>query len=122
MVIDVVDPPGGRGLMNAERPSALSRLQGADLVVWLAVIHHLVLSRNVPLELVFEMAATLSDVHVFEHVSPDDEMAQLLLSSREESPWPMTREAFESSLGQRFRILNTAEVNETRRLYEVSRI
>ncbi len=88
MAIDIVDPPGGRGFGNRERPPALERIGNADLVTWLAVIHHLVLGRNVPLELVFELALRLSDHHVFEHVDPDDDMSRLLLSSRDEAPWP----------------------------------
>lgn len=119
MVIDVLDPPAGRGLMNRERLPALERLSGADLVLWLAVIHHLVLSRNVPMPMVLDMALHLSDHHVFEYVSEEDEMAQLLLSARDESPWPMDLPTFEAALGDRFRILEAVDVNETRRLYEV---
>lgn len=119
MVIDIVDPSGGRGFGNQERPSALERIEGADLVVWLAVIHHLVLGRNVPLPMVFQLARRLSDRHVFEHVDPTDDMAKLLLSSRDEMPWPMDRTAFEQALSADFRIVDTSDVTPTRRLYEV---
>lgn len=119
MVIDIVDPPAGRGLMNLERPAALTRLRDADLVVWLAVIHHLVLTRNVHFSLLFDLAGQLSDRHVFEHVSLEDEMAQLLLSSRDEVPWPSDRASFEQELRRRFRIVDAIDVNQSRRLYEV---
>ena len=118
MVADVVDPSGGRGFGNRERPAALERIERADLVIWLAVIHHLVLGRNVPLELVFDLARRLSDHHVFEHVDPEDDMSKLLLSSKDEEPWPLDRDSFEAALAQRFRVVETADVTPTRRIYE----
>ena len=118
MVIDIVDPPGGRGFGNRERQPALERIERADLVTWLAVIHHLVLGRNVPLELIFELAERLSDHHVFEHVDPKDEMSKLLLSSKDEPPWALDRTSFESALERNFTVVDTVDVTPTRRLYE----
>jgi len=119
MVVDVADPSGGRGFENRERPAAMDRIGGADLVVWLAVIHHLVLGRNIPLPMVFEMALRLADWHVFEFVDPEDDMSRLLLAARDESPWPMDRSTFEREMQERFNIIDEVEVTPTRRLYEV---
>lgn len=118
MVVDIVDPSGGRGFANRERASTLQRIEGADLVIWLAVIHHLVLGRNVPLPMVFQLARQLSTHHVFEHVDPSDDMSKLLLSSRDEIPWPLDRDTFEFALNQGFRIVDAVDVTPTRRLYE----
>lgn len=119
MVMDLVDPSPGRGLMNEERSSALSRIANADLMTWLAVIHHLVLGRNVPVEMVFGLARSLSSRHVFEHVDPEDDMAQLLLSGRDEQPWPLDRPTFETLLQREFRVVERQDVTPTRRIYEV---
>lgn len=121
IVADIVDPTPGRGLMNAERVGLLDRLAGADLMVWLAVFHHLVVSRNVPLPMLFDLLARLSDHHVVEHVDPEDEMAKLLLSSREETPWPFDRETFESDARTNFEIQKSIPVSPTRTLYELRR-
>lgn len=117
MVIDIVDPPGGRGFGSRERPSALERIERADFAIWLAVIHHLVLGRNVPLPMVFNLAKRLARRHVFEHVDPSDDMSQLLLSSKDEIPWPLDRDAFEAALARDFQVIDTVEVTPTRRLY-----
>jgi hypothetical protein len=121
MVMDIVDPSPGRGFNNAERPSALDRLRGVDLMVWLAVFHHLVISRNVPLPMLFALAADLAEFHVVEHVAPEDEMAKLLLSSREETPWPFDQEAFEAAASERFDVVQSQKVSATRTLYELRR-
>jgi hypothetical protein len=121
MVMDIVDPSPGRGFKNSERPSALDRLQDAELMIWLAVFHHLVVSRNVPLPMLFGLLADLAEFHVVEHVAPEDEMAQLLLSSREEIPWPFDQEAFEAAAGERFDVVQSRRVSATRTLYELRR-
>jgi hypothetical protein len=121
MVMDLVDPSPGRGFANAERPSALDRLRGADLVVWLAVFHHFVVGRNVPLPMLFDLAASISAHHVIEHVGPEDEMVQVLLASREELPWPLDREAFEEAAQHRFRIVRSEAVTPTRTIYQLER-
>lgn len=121
MVMDIVDPSPGRGFSNEERPSALDRLQGAELMIWLAVFHHLVISRNVPLSMLFALAADLAEFHVVEHVAPEDTMVQLLLSSRDEIPWPLDQEAFEAAADERFEVVESRRVSETRTLYELRR-
>ena len=121
MVVDIADPTPGRGFAGRERQSALDRLAGADLIVWLAVFHHLVVSRNIPLPMLFDFAAEMSPNHVIEHVSPDDEMSKLLLTSRNEDSWPFDRETFEAKASTRFLIVASQEISPTRTLYELVR-
>ena len=121
LVADIVDPSPGRGFANHERTSLLERLEGADLMVWLAVFHHLLISRNVPLAMLFDLAASLSEHHVIEHVAPDDEMVKLLLSSRDEIPWPLDEEIFLQAASERFEVVSSQSVSPTRTLYELRR-
>lgn len=122
MVMDILDPTPRRGFANRERMGGLDRIRGADLVTWLAVFHHFVAGRNVPLPLLFELAAGLSPHHVVEHVAPQDPMAELLLANRDEEPWPFDLPTFEASVRQHFEIVDSVDVSETRTLYELSRI
>lgn len=119
-VMDIVDPTPARGFGNLERASGLDRLRGADLMTWLAVFHHLVVTRNVPLGMLFSLLADLGPNHVVEHVSPRDPMSELLLSSREESPWPFDRSDFEREAKQRFTILESEPISETRTMYTLT--
>jgi hypothetical protein len=71
--------------------------------------------------MLFGLAADLAEFHVVEHVAPEDEMAKLLLSSREETPWPFDQEAFEAAASERFELVQSQKVSATRTLYELRR-
>ncbi|HEY4064373.1 MAG TPA: hypothetical protein VGM30_20850 [Puia sp.] len=59
LCVDIADPTPATGFNNAERASFTERMP-ADLVVALALLHHLVLGRNIPLEKVAAYFALLS--------------------------------------------------------------
>jgi hypothetical protein len=117
VLADILNPSGGRGVLGRERPDLISRFGSADLVCWLAVLHHLVISANLPLSLFAELAASMGRRHVVEHVSPDDPMARLLSSGRPEAPWPFDVETFEQTMGEHFETEARLDVSDTRRLY-----
>jgi hypothetical protein len=121
LLADILDPSGGRGVMGVERPSLLERLRTANLVSWLAVLHHLVISANLPVALFAELAATLAPNHVVEYVSPDDPMALLLAAGRPEPPWPFDVELFEQEMGDKFETVERLDLSDTRRLYAFTR-
>ena len=55
------DVPGGRGWMGAEFPGLIHRLnQRVDVVMLLAVIHHLSISGGIPLEEIFRIATQIT--------------------------------------------------------------
>ena len=121
LLADILDPSGGRGVMGVERPSLLERLRTANLVSWLAVLHHLVISANLPVALFAALAATLAPNHVVEYVSPDDPMALLLAAGRPEPPWPFDVELFEQEMGDKFETVERLDLSDTRRLYAFTR-
>ena len=49
LVFDIANPEPGIGWLNQERPSIIQRIK-SDTVMALAVIHHLCISNNLPLE------------------------------------------------------------------------
>ena len=121
VLADILDPSGGRGLLGFEHPSLLHRLKSADLVVWLAVLHHLVISSNLPLTLFADLAKAMGPHHVVEFVSSDDSMARLLAAGRSEPGWPLDRATFEMEMGRHFETIDQAEISETRRIYAFAR-
>jgi SAM-dependent methyltransferase len=114
---DLLDPTPARGLMNQERLALFDRLEGADLFVWLALIHHLVISRNVPLGLVATMARRLGRTHIIEHIGPDDPMSRLLSASKPETSWPLDRATFEQAMRREFVIAGMEQITPHRHLY-----
>jgi SAM-dependent methyltransferase len=81
LVVDITDPAGGRGWGNTERQPFFQRVK-PDLVLCLAVIHHLVISESIPPELVAELLRSLDADVVLEIPSLDDPMVGLLLEQK----------------------------------------
>ncbi len=81
MVQDLADPSPGIGWRGLERPPLVDR-SSPDLVLCLAVVHHLVIGRNVPLKAFVDWLADLEARVIFEFVSPDDPMVRGLTVNR----------------------------------------
>ena len=77
MVFDLSDPSPGLGWRGRER-KRLDERGRPDLVLLLAVVHHLVVSGNLPLTEVIDWLRSLSSEVVFEWVPPTDPMARKL--------------------------------------------
>jgi hypothetical protein len=82
LVINLSDPSPGLGWRGRER-RRLEERGRPDLVLVLALVHHLVISANLPLTEVIDWLASLGGEIVFEWVPPDDPMArQLAINKR----------------------------------------
>lgn len=81
LIQDLADPSPGLGWRGAERPP-LTQRSSPDLVLCLAVLHHLVIGRNVPLRAVIDWLADLGSHVVLEFVPPDDPMVQKLTANK----------------------------------------
>jgi SAM-dependent methyltransferase len=105
LVLDLANPSPGLGWANAERRSLRDRAD-ADVVLALALVHHLAISRNVPFDLLAELFAGLAPGLVIEFVPKDDPMVRRLLATREDVFPDYTIEAFRAAFGRRFEILD----------------
>ena len=74
LVVDLARPSPGVGWRNGECPGFLDRAHGGfDLVLMLAVIHHMLVTERVPLDAIVEVVAELTtDRIVVEYVGPAD--------------------------------------------------
>jgi SAM-dependent methyltransferase len=106
LVVDLARPSAAEGWRNRECPSFLQRATGAfDLVLMLAVLHHLLVTERVPLQEVLALAAELTTRWlVIEFVAPQDPMFQTLTRGREHLHKDLTPAAFEEACQRRFRI------------------
>jgi hypothetical protein len=77
LVQDLADPSPGIGWRGLERPPLVDR-SSPDLVLCLAVIHHLVIGRNIPVRAFVDWLADLGAEAILEFVSPDDPMVRAL--------------------------------------------
>ena len=120
LVVDLTNPSPAIGWSNTERATFVDR--GApELVLALALVHHLSISGNVPLREVVEWLRGVDGEVVIEFPDRSDPMVQRLLGAKRENAHPdYSRETFEALLRARFRIVNSLELaSGTRTLYHV---
>jgi ribosomal protein L11 methylase PrmA len=104
LVMDLVDPSPARGWRGEERRAFTGRGQ-PDLVLALALVHHLAIASNVPLPEVVAWLRSFDSRVVVEFVAPHDPMAQRLLGNKPAGMFPDYRpDEFERLLSERFTI------------------
>lgn len=121
LTMDLANPSPGLGWDSRERLSLTDR-GPADLILALALIHHLVLSACVPLSLIAEWLGTLGVYLLVEFVPPDDPMVQKLLRNRGEEHLPYSLEEFQSSFGKIFHFEDRIILQNGRTLFLLKRI
>jgi SAM-dependent methyltransferase len=107
LVVDLTRPSPSVGWRNRENPSFLARAQGAfDLVLMLAVIHHMLVCERVPLDEILSLAVDLTtDLLIVEFVAPDDPMFQRLARGRDHLFKDLTNDAFRNACLRRFDVI-----------------
>ena len=96
LVIDLTNPSGDIGWANQERDSLLARAP-FDLVMALALIHHLVIANNVPIPAVADFFARMGKWLIIEFVPKTDTQVKRLLASRKDIFDTYTVEGFEAA-------------------------
>jgi hypothetical protein len=121
LVVDVCDPSPARGWRGRERSALLDR--GApELILCLALVHHLAITRNVPLAEVVAWLASLGGEVVVEFPTREDPMVgRLLAAKNEDAHADYDLERFERLLGERFEVRRTERLpSGTRVLFEAA--
>jgi ribosomal protein L11 methylase PrmA len=117
LVMDLRNPSTDLGWAGRERRSLASR-GPADMVLALALLHHLAIGSNVPLDLVAAYLARLGRHVVLEFAEKKDSQVQRLLATREDVFPDYCREGLERALDPAFRVLESVPlVDSERRLY-----
>jgi len=111
LVQNIADPSPNWGWRNRERSDLQSRSQ-PDLVLCLALIHHVVISANIPLAEFIDFLAGLTNKLVIEYVSRKDDKVQTLLRNKEDKYQDYGRESLEANLKRHFVIRKSQQVNK----------
>jgi ribosomal protein L11 methylase PrmA len=114
LVIDLTNPSPAIGWSNEERASLLER-GPVDMVLALALIHHIAISNNVPLEDVAEFMARAGQFLVIEFVPKEDSQVQILLTSREDIFPDYTLEGFIRAFSTQFTLQQQIPLEGTKR-------
>lgn len=124
LAVDLSRPSAAKGWRNRECPSFLERAAGGfDLVLLLAVLHHLLVTERVPLEEVLDVVSELTtSLALIEYVGPEDPMFQTIARGRDRLHADLTLAAFESACRRRFQIIRSQPLEGAhRRLYLLRR-
>jgi hypothetical protein len=103
-LMDLTNPSPALGWAHQERESVEQR-GPVDMVFSLALIHHLAISNNLPLESVAEYFARLGRHLVIEFVPKGDSQVNILLATREDIFPNYTEEGFEKAFSSSYEIL-----------------
>ena len=115
LLLDLTNPSPAIGWSNRERESFGSR-GPADMILALAVIHHLAISNNVPLAQLAEFFANTGRWLVIEFVPKSDSQVKKLLTSREDIFPNYTREGFEFAFKEKFIVHEMVNIRESERV------
>ena len=103
LMLDLNNPSGGTGFAARER-MPLQERGNPDCIMMLAVIHHLAISNNVPLEKIASWLAELAPHVIIEFVPKEDPRVQSLLKCRKDIFPDYTRTGFERAFTEFFQM------------------
>ncbi len=115
LLIDLTNPSPALGWENCERQS-LSERGPAELIMALALIHHLAISNNLPLERIAAFFARHCRCLIIEFVPKSDSQVKRLLASREDIFPDYLQNGFESAFSNYFNILVSQPVKDSERI------
>ena len=114
LLVDLNNPSPAIGWNNRERDSLFERGR-PDLIVALALIHHLAIGNNVPLGMLGEFFGRLSPWLIIEFVPKSDPNVQTMLALREDIFPEYTVPDFEKAFEPFFEIVQKAELSQSDR-------
>ncbi len=120
LVLDLTNPSPGIGWENRERMSILER-GPADAALALALVHHLAISNNLPLEKIAEFFERICTWLIVEFVPKSDSQVQRLLSARQDVFPDYTQQVFEDMFGKRFTTQSSVKIRESERTLHLMR-
>ncbi|NPV70652.1 MAG: SAM-dependent methyltransferase [Firmicutes bacterium] len=115
LLVDISNPSANIGWDNRERISLFDR-GSPDVILALALAHHLAISNNVPFARIAECFAGQCRFLIIEFVPKDDPKVQELLRNREDVFTDYRQEAFEYEFGKFFSTVCFARVPDCKRI------
>lgn len=112
---DITNPSASLGWENGERMSLFQR-GPADVVMALALIHHLAISSNLPFSHIASGFAKLSKHLIVEFIDKEDSQVQILLANREDIFHDYSKDQFEKAFTEYFHIRKAIPIRASKRV------
>jgi len=120
LVLDLTNPSPSIGWENKERMSIFER-GPADMVLALALVHHLAISNNLPFNELVSTLSTISNWLAVEFVPKSDPQVARLLSTRDDIFPDYTQQTFESEFRKQFTIMSSVRIRDSERMMYLMR-
>ncbi|MDJ0893612.1 MAG: methyltransferase [Alphaproteobacteria bacterium] len=114
LVADLTNPSPTQGWALVERPGLLGRVQ-SDAFLALALVHHICISANVPLQAFVDVLRQIAPVGVVEWVDKSDDMVQRLLRNRKDVFAEYTWDQFKAAVETAFHLASVQDSHGGRR-------
>lgn len=112
--VDISNPSPSQGWRHEELQSFAKRVV-SDGMIALAVLHHLVIGKNIPLVDAINNLMDFSSEGVIEFVGKDDKQVKKMLQFREDIFLDYNKENFISIVGRRAEIVEWVDIQKTNR-------
>lgn len=122
LLFDIANPSPDCGWANKERANIKSRLPKVDAIICLALVHHLAIGRNIPLDFILSEITKLADQGVIEFVPKEDLMVQQLLLGRPDIFPDYNCQEFEELLQRRASSVSRVKIPGSARILYTYRI
>jgi ribosomal protein L11 methylase PrmA len=122
LLMDLTNPSPGIGWAHAERMSLVER-GPADMALALALIHHLAITNNLPLDYIASFLSQVCHTLIIEFVPKADGQAQQLLRSRKDIFAEYSEAAFLERFLAYFRVVDVVPLcGSERKLFLMSKL
>ena len=114
LVMDLANLSPGQGWAGRER-AAFDRRRSPDMILCLALLHHMRVSANIPLSLFIEWLRGLDATVIVEFVGRDDEMFRKLISAKSEDYPDYTEGNFRLEIAKHFTVRDRLQLKDGNR-------
>ena len=115
ILLDLANPSPSLGWANKERKSFTER-GSADLIMSLALIHHLAISNNLPFNKIAQYFSHLSEWLIIEFVPKEDDKVQIMLKNRPDIFNAYSLDNFEEEFSKYFTIEQKESIENSKRI------
>ncbi len=118
LVLDLTNPSPFQGFANEERMSLIER-GPVDIILALALVHHLVIANNVTLEMLVKFMSRITKWLIIEFVPKTDQKVKFMLSFRKDIFDNYNQDNFEEQFSKFFIIDRRIKITNSQRLIYV---
>jgi ribosomal protein L11 methylase PrmA len=115
LLLDLTNPSASIGWENQERSSLINR-GPTDVVLALALLHHLVISNNLPMEKISSFFSKICNYLIIEFIPKNDSQVKRLLQNREDIFDDYSKENFELAFKKYFSFIDSQQIEDSGRI------